>query len=186
MDHWRGVKNPSGAPKTEAFCKWMERHQLWTCSCGQQLGLLGNSPENVLSSCFCSGSTWDFQVWGYCQSVVPTTRASGSRKAAQSGFRAPNRHQEVLDEMSMLPQACQSAKVGPIWTQSGLILNLISLLCGSSSPFSEFLLTIPLSRSIFCPCSCSLRIRDEGSSPIPLHIRNTEELGNYRKLGPEK
>lgn len=118
--------------------------------------------------------------------MVPTTRASGSRKAVQSGFRAPNRHQEVLDEMSMRPQACQSVKVGPIWTQSWLVLNLISLLYSSSSPFSEFLLTIPLSRSIFRPCSCSLRIRDKGSSPIPLHIRNTDELGKYRKLGPEK
>lgn len=35
------------APNTNVSCKWMEGHQLWTCSCGQQLGLLGNSPENV-------------------------------------------------------------------------------------------------------------------------------------------
>lgn len=120
-----------------------------------------------------TASLW-FQQQGPVEAGKQPSRVSGH----QTGIRR--------FWMSMRPQACQSAKVGPIWTQSWLVLNLISLLCGSSSPFSEFLLTIPLSRSIFCPCSCSLRIRDEGSSPIPLHIRNTEELGNYRKLGPEK
>lgn len=57
--------------------------------------------------------------------MVPATRAGGSRQVVGSGSGTPYRRQAILGEVSMHPWACQSAKDGPIWTQSCLVLTLI-------------------------------------------------------------